>query len=59
MEGLRAQGRGYQVSGKRVSIVTAAILFGLANGGAKDWDTKPVGSVTLGQGLHFWAAPLE
>ncbi|NBB97815.1 MAG: peptidase T4 [Alphaproteobacteria bacterium] len=116
MDGLRAQGRGFQVAGHRVPIVPAAILFDLANGGAKDWDTNPypalgraalesaspdfdigshgaglgattatyaggigsaswvieggatvgalvaanpVGSVTVGQGPHFWAAPFE
>ncbi len=41
MEGLRAQGRGFAVGGLRVPIVPAAILFDLANGGAKDWQTNP------------------
>jgi len=116
MDGLRAQGRGFQVAGQRVPIVPAAILFDLANGGAKDWGANPypalgraalhaaatefalgshgagigattanfagglgsaswvletgttvgslvaanpVGSVTVGQGRHFWAAPFE
>ncbi len=34
---LREQGRGFEVAGKRVPIVPGAILFDLANGGAKDW----------------------
>lgn len=116
MDGLRAQGRGFQVAGQHVPIVPAAILFDLANGGAKDWDmnpypelgraalgaatpefaqgshgagmgattanvagglgsaswvleggttvgalvaVNPVGSVTVGGGPHFWAAPFE
>ncbi|SUZ32912.1 putative aminopeptidase [Roseibaca ekhonensis] len=116
MDGLRAQGRGFAVAGQRVPIVPAAILFDLANGGAKDWEANPypalgraaldaaspdfalgshgaglgattatvsggigsaswvldggatvgalvaanpVGSVTVGQGPHFWAAPFE
>lgn len=116
MDGLRAKGRGFSVAGQRVPIVPAAILFDLANGGAKDWDANPypalgraaltaaafdfmlgshgaglgattatcagglgsaswvldggatvgalvaanpVGSVTVGQGPHFWAAPFE
>lgn len=37
----RAAGRGYPVAGHRVPIVPAAILFDLANGGAKDWDESP------------------
>lgn len=116
MDGLHAQGRGFAVAGQRVPIVPAAILFDLANGGAKDWEVNPypalgraaldaasqdfalgshgaglgattatvsggigsaswvldggatvgalvaanpVGSVTVGQGAHFWAAPFE
>ena len=116
MDGLRAQGRGFAVAGQRVPIVPAAILFDLANGGAKGWDANPypmlgraaldasapdfalgshgagmgattatvaggvgsaswvlesgasvgalvvanpVGSVTVGNGPHFWAAPFE
>ncbi|GGD90965.1 peptidase T4 [Aureimonas endophytica] len=34
---LREAGRGFEVAGFRVPIVPAAILFDLANGGAKDW----------------------
>lgn len=116
MDGLRVQGRGFAVAGHHVPIVPAAILFDLANGGAKDWATNPypalgraaldaatpdfalgshgagfgattanvagglgsaswvleggatvgalvaanpVGSVTVGDGAHFWAAPFE
>lgn len=43
MEGLRAQGRGFAVAGLRVPIVPTAILFDLANGGAKDWGANPYG----------------
>lgn len=38
---LRRQGRGFVARGQAVPIVPAAILFDLANGGAKDWDTSP------------------
>lgn len=41
MEGLRAQRRGFAVGGLHVPIVPAAILFDLANGGAKDWAVNP------------------
>lgn len=41
MEGLRAAGRGHPAGGTRVPIVPAAILFDLANGGAKDWGENP------------------
>lgn len=41
MDGLRAQGRGFEVAGQRVPIVPTAILFDLANGGTKDWVTNP------------------
>lgn len=41
MAGLRAAGRGFLAAGVRVPIVPAAILFDLANGGAKDWDESP------------------
>jgi len=34
---LREQGRGFQVAGRLVPMVAQAILFDLANGGAKDW----------------------
>lgn len=41
-DGLRAAGRGFIApGGARVPIVPAAILFDLANGGAKDWETNP------------------
>lgn len=40
-EGLRAQGRGFAVHGMTVPIVPAAIIFDLANGGAKDWGSSP------------------
>lgn len=41
MEGLRAQGRGFDVGGQRVPIVPAAILFDLLNGGDKTWVANP------------------
>lgn len=40
-DGLRAQGRGFDVGGKRVPIVPGAILFDLLNGGDKDWARNP------------------
>lgn len=39
--GLRADGRGFEAAGHRVPIVPGAILFDLANGGAKDWADNP------------------
>ncbi len=39
--GLRADGRGFEAAGHRVPIVPAAIIFDLANGGAKGWDENP------------------
>lgn len=39
--GLRHDGRGFVAAGKTVPIVPAAILFDLANGGAKDWEENP------------------
>ncbi|MDF1856261.1 P1 family peptidase [Pseudooceanicola sp.] len=41
MDRLRALGRGYAAGAHRVPIVPAAILFDLANGGAKDWLDNP------------------
>lgn len=38
---LRKQGRGFVAAGQNVPIVPAAILFDLANGGAKDWNENP------------------
>lgn len=38
---LREQGIGFDVSGHRVPVVPAAILFDLANGGDKDWGRFP------------------
>ncbi|MEL6608075.1 MAG: P1 family peptidase [Pseudomonadota bacterium] len=40
-DGLRRAGRGFPAGPARVPIVPAAILFDLANGGDKDWDTNP------------------
>ena len=39
--GLRADGLGFDTGTHRVPIVPGAILFDLANGGAKDWDQTP------------------
>ena len=41
MARLAETGRGFAVAGARVPIVPAAILFDLANGGAKDWGATP------------------
>ena len=40
-DGLRALGRGFEVGGQRVPIVTGAILFDLLNGGDKGWIENP------------------
>ena len=40
-DGLRVSGRGFAVGPVRVPIVPGAILFDLANGGAKDWPENP------------------
>lgn len=51
VDGLRAQGRGYQVGPARVPLVPAAILFDLLNGGAQDWVENPyraLGRAALG-----------
>ncbi len=40
-DALRAQGRGFDVGGKKVPIVPAAILFDLLNGGDKEWAANP------------------
>ncbi len=41
VDGLRTMGRGFAVGDHRVPIVPGAILFDLANGGAKDWQENP------------------
>ncbi len=41
MDALRAAGRGHPAGGTLVPIAPAAILFDLANGGAKDWAANP------------------
>ena len=41
MAGLRADGVGFEAQGMLVPIVPGAILFDLANGGAKDWGDTP------------------
>jgi len=40
-DGLRAQGRGFDVGGHKVPIVPGAILFDLMNGGDKVWARNP------------------
>lgn len=41
MDVLRAQGVGFPMGGVRVPIVPGAIIFDLATGGPKSWDTPP------------------
>ena len=41
VDGLRADGRGFQVGPAKVPLVPGAILFDLLNGGEKDWDENP------------------
>ena len=53
--GLRSVGRGFEVAGQVVPIVPAAILFDLANGGAKNWGTSPYPA--LGRAALDAAAP--
>ncbi|WP_343035131.1 P1 family peptidase [Parasulfitobacter algicola] len=44
-DAMRFAGRGFQVAGKYVPIVPAAILFDLANGGDKGWAENPYKSL--------------
>ena len=44
-EALAADGRGFPAAGHNVPIVPAAILFDLANGGAKGWTDNPYPSL--------------
>ena len=48
--GLRRDGRGFVAAGQAVPIVPAAILFDLANGGAKAWEENPY--PTLGRAAY-------
>ncbi|SLN12159.1 Peptidase family S58 [Falsiruegeria litorea R37] len=41
VDGLRAQGRGFQVGQAIIPLVPGAILFDLLNGGQKDWSENP------------------
>lgn len=41
MDGLRAEGKGFEVGPVRVPIVPSAIVFDLINGGDKTWDENP------------------
>jgi len=41
VDGLRADGRGFEAAGHLVPIVPGAILFDLANGGDKTWAANP------------------
>ena len=49
---LRAAGLGYDVSGQKVPIVPAAILFDLLNGGDKSWADNPYATL----GAAAWQA---
>jgi L-aminopeptidase/D-esterase-like protein len=53
-DALRAEGRGFRVGPAHVPIVPAAILFDLANGGAKCWTDNPYR--TLGRAAYLAAA---
>lgn len=58
MEALRAAGRGHPAGGTLVPIVPAAILFDLANGGAKNWAANPypaLGAVAYGAASEAFA----
>ncbi|MEL6915191.1 MAG: P1 family peptidase [Pseudomonadota bacterium] len=57
-EALRGQGRGFSAGEIRVPIVPAAILFDLANGGAKDWTANPypdLGAAALAEARDTFA----
>lgn len=41
VDGLRAQGRGFQVGPAKIPLVPGAIIFDLLNGGQKDWVDNP------------------
>lgn len=41
VDGLRAQGRGFQVGQAKIPLVPGAIIFDLLNGGQKDWAENP------------------
>ena len=41
VDGLRAQGRGFQVGPAIIPLVPGAIIFDLLNGGDKDWQDNP------------------
>lgn len=41
VDGLRAEGRGFQVGIARIPLVPGAIVFDLLNGGKKDWTKNP------------------
>ena len=41
MDGLLADGRGFEVGSAKVPIVPSAILFDLSNGGEKNWGPNP------------------
>src|SRR6266480_3975525 len=69
---LREQGRGFAIGPARVPIVPGAVLFDLLSGGNKNWGRFPsyrefgyaaaanaAGSVVIGGGPWFWAAPFE
>lgn len=41
VDGLRADGRGFQIGPAQIPLVPGAILFDLLNGGQKDWQDNP------------------
>ena len=45
VDGLAADGRGFDAAGHRIPIVPAAILFDHANGGDKGWTASPYPSL--------------
>lgn len=47
MEGLRADGRGFQVGDALIPLVPGAILFDLLNGGTKGWTQNPYAALGL------------
>jgi len=47
MDELRARGRGFVVGEATVPLVSAAIIFDLLNGGAKDWAENPYRALGL------------
>jgi D-aminopeptidase len=55
VDGLRADGRGFQVGTAQIPLVPGAILFDLLNGGDKDWEDNPYRA--LGRAAYDTARP--